>query len=87
MPTSAVGATPTVLSRPGPSPRHRFTLRAEGGFLAATPGLSGPPVAMVPNPADAVHFVDFDAALHRAHLMTEVGWQNLRVVEILVASP
>jgi hypothetical protein len=42
---------------------------------------------MVPNPADAVHFVDFDAALHRAHLMTEVGWQNLRVVEILVPSP
>ena len=87
MPTSAIGAIPIVLSRPAPSPRHRFTLRADDGFLAATPGLSGPPVTVVPNPADAVHFVDFDAALNRAHLMTEVGWQNLRIVEILVPSP
>ena len=87
MQTFATAVIPTVLSRPALSPRHRFTIRADGGFLAACPGLGGPPVTVVPHPGDAVHFVDFDSAVHRAHLMTEVGWQNLRVVEILVPSP
>ena len=33
--------------------------------LATCAGIGGPPVAVVPNPLDAVHFVDFDAALQR----------------------
>jgi hypothetical protein len=86
MRTSKTVAFPTVLSRPAPSPRHRFTIRADGGFLSACDGIGGPPVALVPNPAEAVHFVDPDIAANRARLMLEVGWTNLRVVEILLPS-
>lgn len=66
--------------------RPRFTIRAEGGFLAACAGIGGPPVTTVANVSEAVLFVDADEALRRARLMTEVGWHNLRVVEILVPS-
>jgi hypothetical protein len=41
-------------------------------------------VRVVPCATAAVHFVDFDTARIRAHLMTEVGWTNLRIVEVLV---
>ena len=86
MPISKTVAFPTALSKPEPSPRHRFTIRADGGFLSACGGIGGPPVALVPNPAEAVHFVDPDTAANRARLMLEVGWTNLRVVEILLPS-
>jgi hypothetical protein len=86
MRTSKTVAFPTALSKPEPSPRHRFTIRADGGFLSACDGIGGPPVALVPNPAEAVHFVDPDTAVIRARLMLEVGWTNLRVVEILLPS-
>lgn len=62
--------------------RHRFTIRAEDGFLAACPGIGGPPVAVVADHRQAVHFVDFQTACTRARLMTEIGWRNLRVVEV-----
>jgi hypothetical protein len=86
MPTSATAAYPTALFPQGRLLRPRFTLRAENGFLAACPGLRGSAITTVDDVYDAVHFVDFDAACHRAHLMTEVGWTNLRIVEILVPS-
>ncbi|MEB3209293.1 MAG: hypothetical protein VKK63_10310 [Synechococcus sp.] len=38
----------------------------------------------VTNASDAVLFVDFDTACTRAQLMTEIGWTNLRIVEVLV---
>lgn len=86
MRTSKTVVFPTVLSRPELSPRHRFTIRADGGFLSACDGIGGPPVALVPNPGEAVHFVDPETAANRARLMLEVGWTNLRVVEILLPS-
>lgn len=87
MPTSATAASPAASSPPAPSLRPRFTIRTDTGFLATCAGIGGPPVAVVPNPLDAVHFVDFDTAHTRAHLMTEVGWINLRIVEVLIPSP
>lgn len=87
MPTSATAAFPAASSPPARSLRPRFTIRAEHGFLAACAGIGGPPVHTVTNPTEAVHFVDFDAACTRAHLMTEVGWRNLRVVEVLLPAP
>jgi hypothetical protein len=66
--------------------RPRFTIRAENGFLAASPGIGGPPVATVSDASQAVHFVDLHEARSRALLMHEVGWTNLRIVEILVPS-
>lgn len=66
--------------------RPRFTIRADGGFLAACAGLGGPPVRTVADASQAVHFVDHDSACTRARLMSEVGWTNLRIVEILVPS-
>ena len=86
MRTSKTVAFPTALSKPEPLRHHRFTIRADGGFLSACDGIGGPPVALVPNPAEAVHFVDPDTAVIRAQLMLEVGWTNLRVVEILLPS-
>jgi hypothetical protein len=37
---------------------------------------------VVPDFHDAVLFVDFHTAALRGHLMTELGWPNLRVVEV-----
>lgn len=37
---------------------------------------------MVPDFHDAVLFVDFYTAATRGHLMTELGWPDLRVVEV-----
>jgi hypothetical protein len=87
MPTSATEASPAASSPSAPSLRPRFTIRAEAGFLAACAGIGGPPVTVVPDARDAVHFVDLDTAFTRAHLMTEVGWTGLRVVEVLLPAP
>lgn len=86
MPTSATAAFPTASFPPARSLRPRFTIRADGGFLAACAGIGGPPVATVPDASDAVHFVDLQTARTRAQLMTEVGWTNLRIVEVLIPS-
>lgn len=69
---------------PAPSARRRFTIRADGGFLAACGGIAGPPVTLVADPTEAVHFVDYDTAIIRSRLMTEIGWQGLRIVEVLL---
>ena len=61
------------------SPRRRFCLRSPGGFLAGST-----PIAAVPTPEDAVHFVDLHSARGRAQLLTELGWSDLRIVEVLV---
>jgi hypothetical protein len=72
----------TAMYSPVRFPRRRFTLRADGGFLAACTSRSGPPIAVVPDYLDAVLFVDFDAAQTRARLMAELGWSGLRIVEV-----
>ena len=82
MPIFATAVAPTASYLQGLSPRHRFTIRAEGGYLAACGGVGGPPVAVVPDHRDAVHFVDFHIAAIRARLMTELGWSDLRIVEV-----
>jgi len=82
MPIFATAAARTASSWPEPFRRHRFTIRADGGFLAACGGVGGPPVEVVPDYRNAVHFVDFHIASIRARLMSELGWRNLRVVEV-----
>jgi hypothetical protein len=84
MQTSATAVFPTASCPLAHSLRPRFTIRSDHGFLAACGGIGGPAVTTVADPAQAVHFVDFDTACTRAHLMTEVGWSNLRVVEVLI---
>lgn len=37
---------------------------------------------IVPDYRNAVHFVDFHIASIRARLMSELGWRNLRIVEV-----
>lgn len=86
MPISATAVCQTASSQQGRSLRPRFTIRADAGFLAACGGIGGPPVTTVTNATDAVHFVDLHAARTRALLMHEVGWTNLRIVEVLVPS-
>jgi hypothetical protein len=39
-------------------------------------------VEVVSDHRNAVHFVDFHIAALRARLMSELGWRNLRVVEV-----
>lgn len=82
MPISATAVAPTASSWQEPFRRHRFTIRADGGFLAACGGIGGPPVEVVPDYRNAVHFVDFQIAAIRARLMSELGWRNLRIVEV-----
>lgn len=82
MPIYATAVAPIASYLRGLSPRHRFTIRADGGFLAACGGAGGPPVAVVADHRLAVHFVDFHVAAIRARLMTELGWTNLRIVEV-----
>lgn len=62
-----------------PRRRRRFCIRVAGGFLAGSS-----PIAPVPSPEDAVHFVDIHSARTRALLLHELGWRDLRVVEVLV---
>ena len=82
MPIFATAAARTASSWPEPFRRRRFTIRADGGFLAACGGVAGTPVEVVPDYRNAVHFVDFHIASIRARLMSELGWRNLRIVEV-----
>lgn len=59
-------------------------LRSDGGFLAASHAVDGPPIRTVPDPRDAVGFVDYTTAIHRARALIELGWRNLRIIETLI---
>ena len=37
---------------------------------------------MIPTPDGATKFVDLITAVRRARALTELGWRNLRVVEL-----
>lgn len=63
---------------------RRFIIRSASGFLAAGDGPNCLPVTAVPDHRDAVHFVDFDAACTRARSLTELGWLDLRIVEVFL---
>lgn len=84
--TSTAGFTPLALS-PCPistPPRPRFVLRSDGGFLAASHEVEGPPIRTVPDPRQAFGFSDYTSAVRRARALVEIGWRNLRIVETLI---
>jgi hypothetical protein len=62
-----------------PLRRRRYCLRAGAGFLTDTL-----PITPVHSPEDAVHFVAIATARARAVQLHELGWRDLRVVEILI---
>jgi len=64
--------------------KHRYVIRAEGGFLAPCTGIGGVPVELVDFPTSATQFADMETAIHRARLLTKLGWQGLRIVEVLL---
>lgn len=65
-----------------PLRRRRYCLRAGAGFLTDTL-----PITPVHSPEDAVHFVAIATARARAVQLHELGWRDLRVVEILLPWP
>jgi hypothetical protein len=67
-----------------PPSTTRYAIRTENGFLAACTGIGGVPVQEVSDPFAAVRFADIDAAAHRARLLIQLGWHNLRIVALRV---
>lgn len=61
---------------------RRWVLRSDGGFLAASHAIDGPPIRLVPNPLDAAGFPDELTATRRKAALTELGWRNLHVTEV-----
>lgn len=59
-------------------------IMADVGYLMASP--TTPATEVVMDPAQATHFVDIDSAIHRARLLTQLGWRDLRVVEFGIPS-
>jgi len=57
-------------------------LRTDNGFLSASHAIEGPPVTVVPTPENATRFVDLISAVRRAQAFTELGWRNLRIIEL-----
>lgn len=62
--------------------KSRYLLRAENGFLSASHTIEGPPIVIVPTPENATRFVDLISAVRRARAFTELGWRNLRIIEL-----
>jgi hypothetical protein len=71
-------------SRRSTHPRRRFAIRGDGGFLAASHAIDGPPIRLVRDALEASRFIDVLSACRRARAFTELGWRNLRVVEFLL---
>lgn len=82
MTTSSPGDFLTATSPPPALPTSRFLLRADRGFLAASHSSDGPPIRVIPTSDGATKFVDLITAVRRARALTELGWRNLRVVEL-----
>lgn len=59
-------------------------IAANAGYLTASPDSFHTEV--VSDPRLATLFVDLDTALTRARLFTELGWRDLRVIEVQVPS-
>lgn len=62
-----------------PPRRRRFCLRSGAGFLTDTL-----PISAAPTPEDAVHFVTLACARSRALALHDLGWRDLRIVEVLL---
>lgn len=59
-------------------------LRSDGGFLAASHAIEGPPIRTVADPRDASGFVDYVSAVRRAQALYQLGWRNLRIIETFI---
>ena len=57
---------------------------SDGGFLAASHSIEGPPIRTVADPRDAHGFFDYVSAVRRAQALYQLGWRNLRIVETFV---
>lgn len=65
---------------PRTTTRLYYTIRAEGGFLAASHAVDGPPIVTCADPAQATRFVDITTAGRRAAALQQLGWRDLRIV-------
>ena len=77
---SKSAACPAATTPPGRTTRLYYTIRAEGGFLAASHAVDGPPIVTCADPAQATRFVDITTAGRRAAALQQLGWRDLRVV-------
>jgi hypothetical protein len=82
MHASETAASPAATTWRKPSTRLYYTIRAEGGFLAASHAADGPPITTTSNAENATRFVDITAASRRAAALQQLGWRNLRVIAI-----
>jgi hypothetical protein len=82
MPASETAASPAATTQPTPFTRLYYTIRAEGGFLAASHSADGPPITTTPTPENATRFVDILTAGRRAAALQQLGWRDLRVIAI-----
>jgi hypothetical protein len=82
MHASENAASPAATTPPTPTTRLYYTIRADGGFLAASHSPSGPPIVTLPTPENATRFIDITAASRRAAALQQLGWRDLRVVAI-----
>jgi hypothetical protein len=82
MPTSEIAASSAASTPPAPITRLRYTIRAEGGFLAASHSPDGPPIRTTASASEATHFIDPITAGRRAAALQQLGWRDLRVVAI-----
>lgn len=67
---------------PRTTKRLCYTIRAEGGFLAASHAVDGPPIVTCADPAQATRFVDITTAGRRAAALQQLGWRDLRITAI-----
>jgi hypothetical protein len=83
---SETAAYPAATTQPTPSTRLYYTIRAEGGFLAASHAADGPPITTTASPESATRFVDIVTAGRRAAALQQLGWRDLRVIAIYLPS-
>lgn len=82
MHASETAASPAATTPRTPTTRLYYTIRAEGGFLAASHSADGPPITTLPTPENATRFVDITAASRRAAALQQLGWRDLRVIAV-----
>jgi hypothetical protein len=69
-------------------PRKRFVLRCDGYrgsvrvFLGPNHDPTGQPIRLVSSPEAAFHFVELLTAVRRGRALLQLGWRDLRVIEI-----
>lgn len=82
MHNSEPGASLAATTRPTPSTRLYYTIRAENGFLAASHAAEGPPIVTCAAAQHATRFVDITTASRRAAALEQLGWRNLRITAV-----